>query len=83
MVMTDGTNKYHLASGKATMNEQIERRYASLPRIDAIVAVPGLGLHWPVPDFPEMAIKFGRSAIEGRVDLVMAVAPKSQSRPVF
>ena len=40
-------------------------------------ALPGLGLHLLMgPEFPEMAANFGRSVMEGRVGLLMAVARK-------
>lgn len=49
------------------------RWFASRPR----GALPGLGLHLLMgPEFPEMAANFGRSILEGRVGLLMAVARK-------
>ena len=52
------------------------RWFAARPR----GALPGLGLHLLIgPEFPQMAANFGRSVMEGRVGLLMAVARKDHA----
>jgi MPBQ/MSBQ methyltransferase len=58
------------------VTEDAKRWFANRPR----GALPGLGLHLLMgPEFPEMAANFGRSVMEGRVGLLMAVARKDHA----
>jgi SAM-dependent methyltransferase len=58
------------------VSEDAKRWFANRPRS----ALPGLGLHLLMgSDFPSMAANFGRSVMEGRVGLLMAVARKDHA----